>query len=389
MELSSSKSRGKREGPLRAAFVLPSLVRAGAETQVVNLVNGLDPASFEKHLFIFERQLDQLDRVDRGRVNFHHRARRHKFDVGPSVHLARLIDEQNIDIVHCSLPIALLVGWLAIRLAKRKPQLVFALHTTVNADLKHELFDRLFYQWLMRSCDRIICVCKAQEAYWQAKYPFLLKRTTVIYNGVDAGWFDPGKSSALGAQLRVRHNIPEDAFVVCCVAAFRPEKGHCYLLEAFKLVSRAYPNVYLLLAGAGPLRDETQSLVDRIELAERVLFLGVMDDVRSVLVASDVSVIASTAETFSMAMLESLAMGIPMVATDIGGAREAVLDGTTGLLVNCGDATQLANALTRMLVSDEQRLAMGITGRKLVGTQFTQERMLSATSELLSCTAAA
>ena len=365
--------------------MVPSLVRAGAETQVVSLVNGLDRAHFEKHLFVFEPQLDLLGQVDTSRLQFHHYPRQYKFDIAPAVKLACLIDERQIDVVHCSLQIALLVGWLAIRIAKHKPQLVLALHTTVNRDQKYEVFDKVLYQWLMRSCNLVICVCKAQESYWQEKYPFLRQRMTVIYNGVDTGWFNPETARASSAQLRENCNIPKHAFTACCIAAFRPEKGHRHLLNAFKLVSASHPNVYLLLAGNGPLREETNSLVHQMGLQDRVRFLGAVADVRPVLMASNVSIMASTAvETFSMAMLESLAMGIPMIATDIGGAREAVLDQRTGLLVNPGDPIQLADALTRMVVSERERLTMGIAARELVMQEFAREKMVSETSKLLA-----
>lgn len=366
-------------------FVLPSLARAGAETQVVNLVNGLDPARFEKHLFVFERQLDQLDRVDRDRLQFHHHSRRHKFDVDPAVQLARLIDDRRINIVHCSLQIALFVGWLAIRLARHKPRLVLALHTTVNKNQRDELFDRFFYQWLMRSCDQVICVCQAQKSHWQAKYPFLRGRIMVIYNGVDPNWFDPEKTVESGIQLREKLGIPADAFVACCIAAFRPEKGHGYLLEAFRQMADVHPNTYLLLVGDGPLREEMESLAKETGLKERVLFLGVIDDVRLVLAMSDLSIIASTAvETFSMAMLESLAMRVPMVATDIGGAREAIQPEVTGSLVPARDAHKLATCILEMAQHGSQRAKMGMEGRQLVCDRFTSNRMIQETSQLLS-----
>jgi len=367
--------------------VLPSLLRAGAETQVLNLVNGLDSACFEKHLFVFEQRLDQLDRVDRRQVVFHHHLRRHKYDIRPAIQLARLIDERHIDIVHCSLQIALFVGWLAIRLAKHKPRLVLALHTTVNRNQRDEWLGRLFYQWLMRSCDRIICVCKAQEVYWQEKYSFLCGRTTVIYNGMDTEWFDPAKGAVMGERLKRQHHIPEDAFVACCIAAFRPEKGHRYLLHAFKEVVSIYPNSYLLLAGDGPLHEEMKLFVQETRLCEQVLFLGVLNDVRSVLAASDISIIASTAETFSMAMLESLAMGVPMVATDIGGASEAIQHGQTGLLVPSGDSTSLASAIERLILDGNARKRMGESGRLLVEEKFRQTGMRAATRAVLKTVA--
>ena len=377
-----------KERVTRIMFVLPSLIRAGAETQVVNLVNGLASEHFEKHLFTFEQQLDQLSRVDREHVRFHHCPRKHKFDVAPVVQLARLIDQQSIDVVHCSLQIALCMGWLAIRLATRKQQLMLALHTTVNRNARDEWFDKILYQWLMRSCHRILCVCKTQERYWQDKYPFLRGRTAVIYNGVDTDWFDPDKTIGTDVRVREQNGIPHDAFVVCCVAAFRPEKGHHYLLEAFKHFVKTHPNSYLLLVGNGPLREDIQLLREQIGLRENVLFLGSMNDVRPVLAASDISVLASTAvETFSMAMLESLAMGVPMVATNIGGTGEAVIDGVTGLLVNPGDVDQLSHALSTV-TDHAQRSAMRRAARQLVITSFSEVRMLSETCAYIAGTVA-
>jgi len=371
------------KGKIRAIFVLPSLKRGGAEVQVLNLVNNLDPIRFDKHLFVFERQVDQIDRIDRAQVRFHHHPRRHKFDLAPIMQLARLIEEQRIDIVHCSLQIALFVGWLAICLAKHKPRLVLALHTTVNHNRRDEWFNKLLYQWLMRSCDRIICVCKAQESYWQGKYPFLRGRTTVIYNGVDAEWFDPDKARIAGAQLRERYGVPADAFVACCIAGFRPEKGHGHLLQAFKQVVSNCPNAYLLLAGDGVLRKEMELLAAEAGLSRHVIFLGLLSDVRPLLAASDVSVIASTAvETFSIAMLESLAMGVPMVATDIGGTAEAIREPHTGLLVPADDVERLAGALERMRSVPRARHTMGEAGRGLVMREFSSATMTDATARL-------
>ena len=217
----------------RVVFVLPSLMRAGAETQTVDLVNSLCPDTFEKHLFIFEDQLDQLARVDQRSVRVHHVPRRTRTDLAPSRALAKLIDSRNIDVVHCSLQIALFVGWMAARFCHTKPRLVLALHTTTNRGRREEWFDRVLYQWMMRSCDLVICVCQAQKNVWDAKFPFLSSRTVVVYNGVDTEYFQPDRTGRAREEIRTKLDIPQGADVACCIAAFRREKGHLILLEAF------------------------------------------------------------------------------------------------------------------------------------------------------------
>ncbi len=370
--------------PLRIVFVLPSLLRAGAESQVVNLINNLDPALFEMHLVVFERQLDQLDRVNRKIVHFHHYLRRHRYDISPAIQLARLIDRHQIDIVHCSLQISLFVGWLAIRISRHNPKLILALHTTLNRDKRTDLFDKFFYQFLMRSCTKVICVCKAQETHWQTKFPFLCKKTEVIYNGVDTEWFTPYKTDQSGSQLRKKLGIPDHAFVACCIAAFRPEKGHKILLRTFRDVIKKHPEIFLILAGDGVLRQEIETYSRAIGLSKKIIFLGLMTDVRPVLSASDISIIASTAvETFSIAMLESMAMRVPMVATNIGGTAEAVRCNQTGLLVSPGNGDELAAAMTYMIEHNIKRKRMSYKCRKVILAEFTNEMMVKNTTHHL------
>lgn len=364
-------------------FLLPSLVRAGAETQTVNLVNGLDSGRFEKHLFVFESQLDQLDRVDRGSVSFHHCIRKHKYDVRPARQLARLIDERSVDIVHCTLQISLFVAWLALRFAKRRPRLVLALHGTLASSRRHEFFDRYLYPWLMRSCELVTCVCRAQEAHWQSRVPSLRGRTTVIYNGVDVARFSQEASVAYGRQLTTKLDLPAVDLMVCVVAGFRPEKGHGHLLLAFREVVAANANAYLLLAGDGPLRSEIEGLCVEYGIQRNVILLGSVPDVRAVLAVSDISVIPSTGETFSMAMLESMAMGVPVVMTDIGGAREAIRHWETGVLVQPGNSANLADAIMKLAGDSGLRRRMALGARETVVEKFTYQLMIQNTTRTL------
>lgn len=363
----------------KVLFVLPSLSRAGAETQTIDLVNGLGSTRFEKHLVTFEKNLDQQERIDTKNVRFTHSPRRSKFDRSPAKEIGRIIDEQRIDVVHCSLQMALLMGWLAVRRSRRKPKLIVALHTTLNRNLKNELFDRLLYQWLMRDCDKVICVCRAQERYWLKKFPFLTGRTRTIYNGIDTEKFKPDNCRASGKALRDHLGIPIDAKVICHIAGFRPEKGHAILLEAFAMLAQGIPDTFLMFVGDGALRSKIEERVHTTNLTDRVYFLGNQKDVRPALSASDCSVLASTAETFSIAMLESLAMGVPMVASNIGGTSEAVVHGRTGLLVPAAEPMAMADALSYMLKHQEKRLAMGAAGRTLVMTEFTPRSMVNET----------
>lgn len=367
----------------KVLFIVPSLMRAGAETQLIDLINGLPKEEFGKYLLSFESGLDQLSRVNQNEVVFVHVPRRYKYDLAVAKAIATLIDEEQIVTVHCSLQISLFMGWLGIRLAKRKPALMVTVHTTLNRSFREEAFDWLLYQWLMRSCDKVLFVCRSQATHWQQKFPFLKSRAVVVHNGINAEYFRREPFEEAGRKLREELAIPTNAVVLCHVAAFRPEKGHDVLLAGFVDVLRNHPNTYLLFAGDGPLRASIELHVRQKQLDGHIRFLGSIADVRPLLAGSAISIVPSTAETFSMAMLESLAMEVPVIATAVGGSSEAVQDGRTGLLVPPWDVTALVLAIERLIVDDDTRKKMGQMGRALIKERFTQRGMRAATSEVL------
>jgi glycosyltransferase involved in cell wall biosynthesis len=367
---------------LSTLFVAPSLRRAGAETQLIELVNGLDDGRFEKSLFTFHPDLSQRDRLRRGSVVHVVKNRRNRFDFRPVGSLAKIIRRRHAEIVHCTLQIAVFFGWMACRLSLRKPMLVAAVHTTLNRSRREDVFDRVLYRWALMACRRVIFVCHRQREHWVAKYPFLRRRAAVIYNGIDPVRYSPESAAAAGRDLRKQLGIPEAAPVISNVAGFRPEKGHAHLIAAF---SGLEGRPRLLLAGDGETRPAVRRWAREAGVMDRVHFLGMVPDVRPVLAASDVSVLASTAvETFSMAMLESLSMEVPVVGTRIGGFEEAVEDGRSGYAVPPADSEALGDALARVLSNPENRRKMGRNGRRVVWKRFGRRRMIRETERVLS-----
>ncbi len=374
-------SENSTNAQLKLLCVVPSLIRAGAETQVVNLINGFNAKRIKRYLFTFESRLDQIEDIDQHSITCINVARRHKFDLRPVIEMARTIDDEEIDVIHCSLQFSLLLAWLARRIAKKNPRLIVAIHTTKNRNRKEELQDRVIYRWLIPLCETVIFVCHAQKQYWIERYPHLEKKSRVIYNGVDTGKFNPVHWKKEGATLRHDLNIAVDALVISCIAGFRPEKGHAILIHALKKVEK---KPYLLLAGEGELQPEIRHLVDSLGLTEHVKFLGMLEDVRPVLAASDLSLLASTAvETFSIAMLESMSMQTPVLASDIGGLSEAIIPAETGFLFTPGDEDALSALLSDITSGKYNLKKMGFKSRKMVLKSFSNEQMIRNTENLL------
>jgi len=169
-----------------------------------------------------------------------------------------------------------------------------------------------------------------------------------------------------------------DAYVIGICAVFRPEKAHGDLLQAVRRLRDAGVNARVLLIGDGPQRSVIEAEIARLQLGETAAITGFQQDVRPYIASCDVMVLASHAvETFSIAALESMSLGKPLVLTRIGGAAEQVTPGSNGFLFEPGDIDALTQHLTT-LADKNLRERMGAQARKIVRDQFTLDKMAAA-----------
>ena len=244
------------------------------------------------------------------------------------------------------------------------------------------------FRWLerksMAALDRAIGCCEAATRDWQTRTGFRDGLAITIHNGIDVN--------------RVQRTQPRDAakanlgfspseILIGAVGNLHPYKGHTHLLSAFRGVFRENPQTRLLIVGTGPeeasLRAQLQIYAAQTpEIADAVHFLGFCSDVRSVLEALDIFVQASLVEAFPMAILEASGIGLPVVATAVGGVPEAIIEGETGRLVPKADPKSLATALLEVSRSAALRERMGEAGRANVCANFTREQMVARTLEI-------
>ncbi len=366
--------------PVRTLFVIPSLGQGGAESQLVDLVNGLDSDALEKHLVCFELQQDNLKHLDDTNVRFTHIPRRGKFDLSLIPRLADYIKEHDIQVVHATLLFAAFFASAAIRISGRACKLVVAIHSTISRSLKTELIIRTLYQRALKQADKLIFVSNAQKDYWIGKYPWMSAKSITVHNGINPAEFSRTDHEEAGRQFCNEHAIDPDKPVISCIAAFRVEKNHLVIIDAFSKLSA---KATLCFAGAGPCEVAARKRINELGLQDRVRFVGRMDDVRPLLAISSMTVLASKSEAFSMAMLESLSMKVPMLATDVGGMKEGVIPGQTGELVVPGDVGALHRGMEKMLGSRSALVQMGAQGRALVEASFTKEMMIQKTLDIL------
>ena len=153
-------------------------------------------------------------------------------------------------------------------------------------------------------------------------------------------------------------------------------------LRAAARVRAAVPDAAFVIAGEGELMPGLRELATELGIADDVHFIGRCDDVASLLFASHIGVLSSRAEGFANAILEYMAAGLPVVATDVGGVREAIVEGETGYIVPSGDDEQMAERIIQILSNDENARAMGARGKAIVADKFSCDRHLRNTLEL-------
>jgi glycosyltransferase involved in cell wall biosynthesis len=211
-------------------------------------------------------------------------------------------------------------------------------------------------------------------------------RVTRIYNGIDLERFRPGaRAGPEGGfrDLRQECGIPPGAPVVAVVARLQALKGHEDLLRCLPELWQRFPELRVLAAGQGPHEGHLRALAADLDDRGRVLFLGHCPDVRPVLEAADLFVLPSHREGLPNAVLEAMAMGVPVVATAAGGTGEVVMDGKTGLLTPPGDPAALGAALSRLLEDPglQARLVKG--ARRHLEEQFSLTRAVDQVEALL------
>ena len=250
---------------------------------------------------------------------------------------------------------------------------VFAvIHSTEAGKFRpSDLIHRLF----LPRYDRVITLGEPHAKYAMQRFGLARDKLAVIHNGVET--ITP---KLLEKPLP---ELPQDALIGVIAARLHPDKNHIGLLEATKLVLEKHPNFHLLALGQGDQRNSLEAHAKTLGIADHVHFLGARGDVAAILERAHVGLISSvTTETLSIAVLEYMRAGLPVISTRLGSLEDQVLDGKTGFLVPPGDDNALAKAIVKMLENPGLRSQFGAAGKALQQQEFTSAKMGAGYLEL-------
>ncbi len=358
----------------------------GARRRVLWLIKGLGPGGAERLLVSFAEASDAADldyacayvRSDRGQLVPELRA------AGVTVHslagalwpwrLRRLVRAERFDVVHSHSPLMAAVARVMLRTAPRswRPALVSTEHNVPEA---YHPLTKLANDLTFGLDDVHLAV--SQEAVRSA--PQRHRGTVeVVVHGVGLAAV---RQAADRAGVREELSIDPDCIVIGTIANYRVHKAWPDLLAAARLVIDEVPGVRFVGVGQGPLERDVRAAHDRRDLGERFILLGHRPDAVRVLSACDIFVLASVQEGLPVALMEALALGVPVVATSVGGVPEAITDGVEGRLVAPGIPALLAEALVSVAMNADMRCQMAVAAASR-GEMFDIGRAVQRTESI-------
>jgi glycosyltransferase involved in cell wall biosynthesis len=343
----------------RVLEVLATLKRAGAERTAVTLATGLDRARFEcEQVSLYDAFPGGFEpELAAAGVAVQHLGKRPGFDPRIYSRLSRVLRRFRPAIVHTH-SYVLRYAWPVSRAA-----IVHTVHNVANREV--ELLGRMLHRVALRGGARFVAIGREVARSFREVYG--TEPATVIPNGVDLA---PPRMER--AEWRRVHGFSADDVLIVSVARLDPQKNPLLLLDALPPDHRCH----LLLAGDGALAGEV-----RRRAGDRVHLLGVRTDIPDLLFASDLFALASDYEGTPVAVIEAMAAGLPVVATEVGGVPELVEHERTGLMVPPRDGPALTRAIARMSSEVSLRSAMGARAAER-SREFGAARMIESYAAL-------
>ena len=295
--------------------------------------------------------------------------------VRQGLRLARFFRREGVSVVHCHDQYSNFFTVMSARLA-RVPAII-ASKRWLHSPLRYRIANGIGF----RSASRVLANSAAVARSLERDDHLAPNRTVVIPNFVDEAAFTPPASDTERG-WRETLDLNGAGPVIGTIASLTPIKDHASLLRAVARLAPSWPTLRLVIVGDGPLRGELQQLADALGITSHVRFAGHQPNVPSFHFLFDISTLTSVSEGFPNSLVEAMAAGRPIVATNVGGVPDAVRQDENGLLVPPGDPAALATALHALLSSTERREQMGSASARRSRAEFHATAVVSSLQHL-------
>ncbi len=292
--------------------------------------------------------------------------------------LKKEIEDHEIDIVHCQRHKSTVYGTFASIFAQNDVKVI----TTVHGRSRTGSINRKLLNFLiLNRVSKIIAVSNAVKVdIRQSNWLLNSDKIITVYNGIDTSRFD----SALSKQdARNKLGLPESKFIFGTAGRLTKVKAHHMLLTAFAMIYKDNKECCLVIAGDGSLKEELELQAESLGITNVTFFTGQRNDIPEVLRALDVFVLPSLSEGHPLVLLEAMAAGLPLIATNVGGIPEILYEPHSARLISPGNVEELVNAMTILYSeSESHRESTGKEFRTRVNDRFTIDQMVTKTALL-------
>lgn len=343
----------------------------GVETVLIDVLKHINKNLFNVFVCSLRHDGDLLEKIEHLAVNTKHLNLRNFLDFTVLLKLYKFLKENRIQLMQTHGLTANVVGRIVGKLAKG-PKIISTIH---GIDLwrkcYHTYLDRLTGVFV----DRFLSVSEEGREVFSIREKFPRKKIVTIHNGINLNRFN--KASFNSLKLRYKLGFHENDIIIGEVANIRKMKGHRDVIEVIPSIVKHCPNAKFLFVGRDDSNGEIPQLAVDKGIGEYVIFLGYCENIPELLSIFDIFILPSHSEGLPVSILEAMAMELPVIATNVGGIPEIVVDGETGILIEPNKPDELANALLDLLNNPKRRYYFGKSGRKRVEDKFNINRMIS------------
>ncbi len=357
----------------RVLHVIYSLYRGGAERVIETQILCGDRRRYEILVCSITGGGDLVDRMSNAGARVFLLGKRRRGDFTAATKLANLINVERVDVLHLHNSPGMFWGTVAQSLCGRRVPIVRTEHNPYLPGSMPRLFRALYPRFTKRA-RRVICVSEVVRRSFVEAFPALADRFVEIPNGIRVQDYEklPPRH-----ECRAQFHLAPGERLVGTVGRMSPVKNHKLLIEAFARVHEKAPGANLAIIGEGELRAKLADYAADLGVSEYVSLVRESKKIDYFYGALDVFALSSDSEGMPLTLLEALASGVPVVATEVGGIPEVVESGKTGYLVPKGSAEFLAKRIVELLQDPAKAQAMAIAGRAMVREKFPAEKMVA------------
>lgn len=368
-KISKSKRRfsHRSKRSIKVMHMIWSLDLGGAEQVVVNLTRNFDRKRFLPVVCCLNQKGRYASLVEGEGIPVFEMNKSPKLDLFLVPRLVRLIKRMEVDLVHTHLFTANLWGRIAAKLAG-----VPVISSEHGMDSWRNAIDLALDQILTSINEKVVFVSHGVKEFYSERNPAVDQKARIIHNGIEIDKFAP---VADREKIRRQLGLSPNAHVVGIVGRLVPDKAHHHFIEAIKLIAKEDPQIRALIIGEGKLLGQLKAKVIKMQLEDKIYFLGNQNELPALYQAMDVFVLSSLREGLPLTILEAMAAKVPVIATNVGGVAECIEHERDGILIEPSNPAKLVEAIQRVLSDQNLRENLIRHANEKVLSRFSVQKM--------------